>query len=57
MYCLCVNVYCHRVTTQLHLTNISYHISYHIIRTNSLYYHEQHKPFGLCNSDTVFPER
>ena len=24
MYCLCVNVYCHRVTTQLHLTNISY---------------------------------
>ena len=26
MYCLCVNVYCHRVTTQLQLTNISYHI-------------------------------
>ena len=25
MYCLCVNVYCHRVTTQLKLTNISYH--------------------------------
>ena len=26
MYCLCVNVYyCHRVTTQLQLTNISYH--------------------------------
>ena len=24
MYCLGVNVYCHRVTTQLHLTNISY---------------------------------
>jgi hypothetical protein len=25
MYCLCVNVYyCHRVTTQLQLTNISY---------------------------------
>ena len=23
-YCLCVNVYCHRVTTQLQLTNISY---------------------------------
>ena len=22
MYCLCVNVYCHRVTTQLQLTNI-----------------------------------
>ena len=28
MYCLCVNVYCHRVTTQLQLINISYHISY-----------------------------
>ena len=26
MYCLCVNVYCDRVTTQLQLTNISYHI-------------------------------
>jgi hypothetical protein len=27
MYCLCVNVYyCHRVTTKLQLTNISYHI-------------------------------
>jgi hypothetical protein len=30
MYCLCVNVYyCHQVTTQLQLTNISYqHISF-----------------------------
>ena len=28
MYCLCVNVYCNRVTTQLQLTNISYIISY-----------------------------
>ena len=29
MYCLCVNVYyCHRVTTQLQLTNISYHIMF-----------------------------
>ena len=27
MYCLCVNVYCHRVTTQLQLTNISYIIT------------------------------
>ena len=26
MYCLCVNVYCHRVTTQLQLINISYFI-------------------------------
>ena len=27
MYCLCGNVYCHWVTTQLQLTNISYHIN------------------------------
>jgi hypothetical protein len=27
MYCLCVNVYCHRVSTQLQLTNISISIS------------------------------
>jgi hypothetical protein len=27
MYYLCVNVYCNRVTTQLQLINISYHIS------------------------------
>jgi hypothetical protein len=26
MYCLCVNMFCHRMTTQLQLTNISYHI-------------------------------
>ena len=26
IYYMCVNVYCHRVTTQLQLTNISYHI-------------------------------
>ena len=32
MYRLCVNVYCHRVTTQLQLTNISYHISFAIKR-------------------------
>jgi len=32
-YCLCVNVYyCHRLSTQLQLTNISYRIiSYHIV--------------------------
>jgi len=29
MYCLCVNVYCHRLTTQFQLTNTSYHISLH----------------------------
>ena len=29
--CKCVLYYCHRLSTQLQLTNISYHISYHII--------------------------
>ena len=29
MYCLCVNVYCHPVTTQLQLTNISYQVEIH----------------------------
>ena len=32
MYCLCVNVYCHRVTTQLQLINISYHFSPTVIK-------------------------
>jgi hypothetical protein len=27
MYCLCVNVYCHRATNQFQLINISYHIN------------------------------
>ena len=31
MYCLCVNVYCHRVTTQLQLTNISYHMKHGVV--------------------------
>ena len=30
MYCLCVNVYCHRVTAQLQLINISYHYPAHL---------------------------
>ena len=45
VYCLCVNVYCtvlyycHRVSTELQLTNISYHIiSYHIISYH-IYHH------------------
>jgi hypothetical protein len=27
LYCVCVNVYCHRVTTQLQLINISFHFT------------------------------
>ena len=45
VYCLCVNVYCHRVTTQLQLTNISYHIIYHIPEERSL---STMKVFLLC---------
>jgi hypothetical protein len=29
MYCLCVNVYCHRVTTQLQLINIILHQNFY----------------------------
>ena len=36
MYCLCVNVYCQRVTTQLQLTNISYHIISYLHRISAL---------------------
>jgi hypothetical protein len=38
--CKCVPYYCHRVSTQLHLTNISYHIiPYHIISYHIISYH------------------
>jgi len=37
MYYLCVNVYCHRVTTQLQLINISYHIIYRIRHTGFVF--------------------
>ena len=42
MYCLCVNMYCHWVTTQLQLINTHiyiYHISYHIISYHIISYH------------------
>jgi hypothetical protein len=34
-YCLCVNVYCHRVTTQLLLINIMYHIATTSVHNNN----------------------
>jgi len=37
MYCLCVNVYCHQVTTQLQLINISYHTFLEDFHTKTLY--------------------
>jgi hypothetical protein len=38
--CECVLYYCHRLSTQLQLTNISYHIvSYHIISYHIISYH------------------
>jgi hypothetical protein len=36
MYCMCVNVYCHRVTTQYQLVNISNKILHVIFHENSL---------------------
>jgi len=39
---LCVNVYCHRVTTQLQLINISYLIIYRVISHHISY----HTPWG-----------
>jgi hypothetical protein len=48
MYCLCVNVYCHRVTTQLQLINISYHIiSYHITSHHIIYTSDSKQPNGI----------
>jgi hypothetical protein len=36
MYCLCVNVYCHRVSNQLQLTNIS--ISIFLLQILQVYF-------------------
>jgi hypothetical protein len=41
MYCLCVNVYCHRVSTQLQLKNISisiYRYTDCAIQVHGVYY-------------------
>ena len=46
VYCLCVNVYCHWVTTQLQLINISYLLERLISATRSL---KLSLSFGLSN--------
>jgi hypothetical protein len=50
VYCLYVNVYCHWVTTQLQLKNISYHISYRNISYHILY-HISYLSYIISNPD------
>jgi hypothetical protein len=47
MYCFCVNVYCHRVSTQLQLTNIPIY-QYQLL--NGYIYNSEDKaiPFWVC---------
>jgi len=40
MYCLCVNVYCHRMTTQFQLINMSYIVSYTVIWCGKMWRNE-----------------
>jgi hypothetical protein len=50
VYCLCVNVYCHRVSTQLQLTNISININDmysglatgRMVRGSNFFNHDRH---------------
>ena len=61
MYCLCVNVYCHRVTTQLQLTNISYIISkwsvtiwfMNGLRNEAKKIEKAEKSYSVCSSFVV----
>ena len=51
--CKCVLYYCHRVATQLQLTNISYHfISYHVVY--SVIYHRK-RSANMTDRSTNFP--
>ena len=56
VYCLCVTVlyYCHRVSTQLQLTNISYriisyHIQYHIVSYRISYHITYHITYHIIS--------
>ena len=50
MYCLCVNVYCHWVTTQLKLINISYHLK----ASDSFVRHStEHSLYNKSNSSKI----
>jgi len=41
--CKCVLYYCHRVTTQLQLINISYHIITHLVQPQNISHEQQVK--------------
>ena len=47
--CKCVLYYCHRVSTELQLTNISYHIIYHIRNSVLSFGHTLLKHFTECD--------
>jgi len=50
--CKCVLYYCHQVTTQLRLTNISYHISYRNIQV-SMDSAAKSASYPVCKSNPV----
>jgi hypothetical protein len=47
VYCLCVNVYCHRMTTQLQLISISYHI--YLVNDSLLLVYQRHVLSAACS--------
>jgi hypothetical protein len=53
MYCLCVNVYCHRVTTQLQLINISYSVLIFVEKIYKMQHFECSGTPVLCIGRTV----
>jgi hypothetical protein len=55
--CSCVNVYCHRVTTQLQLINISYHISIPTLGLRGLFYDERYLNLYRCSIRSSYPNK